>query len=269
MSVYDHQGTGGLRDAPPLQGAAIPHIRTVGLDRPWAWLAAGWRDFSTAPQVSLTYGLALVAISYILVTGLSSIGLFYLVLPLACGFMLIGPLVAVGLYEVSRRIEKGEKPSMGTALRAYSANAAHIGAIGLGLMLFMLFWVRVALLIFALFFSYQPPTLESFVNTVFFTTDGLIFLAVGSLVGGVMATVVFAISAVSIPMMLDRDVNIFTAVMTSVAAVTHNWKTMAGWAGLIVLFTAAGMVTAFLGLALALPLIAHASWHAYRDIVGE
>jgi hypothetical protein len=156
MSVYDHQGTGGLRDAPPLQGAAIPHIRTVGLDRPWAWLAAGWRDFSTAPQVSLTYGLALVAISYILVTGLSSIGLFYLVLPLACGFMLIGPLVAVGLYEVSRRIEKGEKPSMGTALRAYSANAAHIGAIGLGLMLFMLFWVRVALLIFALFFSYQP-----------------------------------------------------------------------------------------------------------------
>jgi uncharacterized membrane protein len=81
--------------------------------------------------------------------------------------------------------------------------------------------------------------------------------------------VVFAISAVSIPMMLDRDVNIFTAVMTSVAAVTHNWKTMAGWAGLIVLFTAAGMVTAFLGLALALPLIAHASWHAYRDIVGE
>jgi len=137
------------------------------------------------------------------------------------------------------------------------------------MMLMLLFWVRVALLIFALFFSYQPPTLEGFVNTVFFTEQGLVFVAVGSIIGGMIATVVFAVTALSIPMLLDRDTDLFTAVATSVRGVMENWQTMAGWAGLIVLFTAAGLATAFIGLALALPLIGYASWHAYKEIVAD
>jgi uncharacterized membrane protein len=248
---------------------AIPHIRRVDLDRPWAWLAAGWNDFSQAPVLSLSYGLAMVAVSYMLVLGLSSIGLFYLVLPMVAGFMLVGPIVAVGLYEVSRLHNMGREARLSDAFAAYGRNAGQISAIGLMLMLMLLFWVRVALLIFALFFSYQPPTLEGFVNTVFFTEQGLVFVAVGSIVGGIIATVVFAVTALSIPMLLDRDTDLFTAVATSVRGVMENWQTMAGWAGLIVLFTAAGLATAFIGLALALPLIGYASWHAYKEIVAD
>jgi uncharacterized membrane protein len=248
---------------------AIPHIRRVGLDRPWAWLAAGWNDFSQAPVLSLSYGLAMVAISYMLVLGLSSIGLFYLVLPMVAGFMLVGPIVAVGLYEVSRLHNMGREARLSDAFGAFSRNAGQISAIGLVLMLMLLFWVRVALLIFALFFSYQPPTLEGFVNTVFFTKQGLVFLVVGSAVGGMIAAAVFAITALSIPMLLDRDTDLFTAISTSVRGVMANWQTMAGWAGLIVLFTAAGLATAFIGLALALPLIGYASWHAYKEIVDN
>jgi uncharacterized membrane protein len=248
---------------------AIPHIRRVGLERPWVWLSEGWNDFSRAPFVSLSYGLALVAVSYMLVLGLSSIGLFYLVLPLIAGFMLMGPIVAVGLYEVSRLHSLGREARLSDAFGAFARNAGQISAIGLVLMLMLLFWVRVALLVFALFFSYQPPTLEGFVNTVFFTEQGLIFLVVGSAIGAVIATVVFAVTALSIPMLLDRDTDIFTAVATSVRGVMENWQTMLGWAGLIVLFTAAGLATAFIGLALALPLIGYASWYAYKEIVAN
>ena len=180
------------------------------------------------PCVSLSYGLAMVAVSYMLVLGLSSIGLFYLVLPMVAGFMLVGPIVAVGLYEVSRLHNMGREARLSDAFGAFARNAGQISAIGLVLMLMLLFWVRVALLIFALFFSYQPPTLEGFVNTVFFTEQGLIFLVVGSVVGGMIATVVFAVTALSIPMLLDRDTDLFTAVATSVRGVMENWQTMAG-----------------------------------------
>src|SRR3954462_13280641 len=134
---------------------AIPHIRRVGLDRPWAWLAAGWNDFSQAPGLTPRYGLAMVAGRYMLVLGLSSIGLFYLVLPMVACFMLVGPIVAVGLYEVSRLHSLGREAGLGDPFRAYGRNSGQISAIGLALMLMLLFWVRIALLIFALFFSYQ------------------------------------------------------------------------------------------------------------------
>ncbi len=266
--TYAHNNSNGSH-AGSSHASAVPQIRSVSLDRPWAWLSAGWDDFSRAPMVSLSYGIALVAVSYMLVLGLSSVGLFYLVLPLVAGFMLVGPIVAVGLYEVSRLHGEGRPARLSDAFRAYGRNAGQIAGIGLALMLMLLFWVRVALLVFALFFSYQPPTLEGFVNTVFFTEQGIMFLIVGSAIGGVIASVVFAVTALSIPMLLDRDTDLFTAITTSITGVVKNWKTMAGWGGLIVLFTAAGLATAFIGLALALPLIAHASWHAYKDIVGD
>ena len=105
---------------------AIPHIRHVGLERPWVWLSEGWSDFSRAPMVSLSYGLAMVAVSYMLVLGLSSIGLFYLVLPLVAGFMLMGPIVAVGLYEVSRLHGEGRPAGLMDAFGAYGRNAGQI-----------------------------------------------------------------------------------------------------------------------------------------------
>ncbi len=140
---------------------------------------------------------------------------------------------------------------------------------GLVLMLFLLAWIRLATLIFALFFSQRPVTMENFVSEVFFSAESIPFLIVGCGIGGVLAVIVFAISAVAIPLLLDReDANVFTAIAASVTAVTENPKTMAVWAALIALFIGAGLVTFYIGLIIALPLIGHATWYAYKDLIG-
>ena len=139
---------------------------------------------------------------------------------------------------------------------------------GVVLMLLHLAWVRVATLLFALFFDGAHPTWGTIIDTVFFSRASLPFLATGCAVGFALACAAFALGAVSIPMLLDRDAGVFASIATSVAAVRHNWRPMALWAALIVVFTAAGMATLFVGLAVAMPLIGHATWHAYRDLVA-
>jgi len=246
---------------------ALP-VQRVGVDAPWAWLSAGWRDFRGAPAVSLTYGAGFVAVSFLLTFGLWAADLLYLVLPLAAGFMFLGPVVCIGLYEVSRRLERGQQVTLRDAVMAWQANPGSIAVMGLVLMMFLLAWIRIAFLIFALFFGGQPPSWEFLVSTLFFTTEGIPFLIAGTVVGGLLAAVAFAISAVALPLLLDRDVGALSAMVTSIAAVVRNWRVLIGWGALIVLFTGAGLVTFYIGLAVTLPLIGHASWHAYRDLVG-
>jgi len=246
---------------------ALP-VQRVGVEAPWAWLSAGWRDFRSAPAVSLTYGAGFVAVSFLLTFGLWAADLLYLVLPLAAGFMFLGPVVCVGLYEVSRRLERGQQVTLRDAVMAWRANPGSIAVMGLLLMMFLLVWIRIAFLIFALFFGGQPPSWEFLVTTLFFTTEGIPFLIAGTAVGGLLAAVAFAFSAVALPLLLDRDVGALSAMVTSIAAVVRNWRVLIGWGALIVLFTSAGLVTFYIGLAVTLPLIGHASWHAYRDLVG-
>jgi uncharacterized membrane protein len=242
-------------------------IRVVPVDRPWLWLAAGWRDFMRAPGVCLAYGIGFVAVSFALSAGLVLADLGYLVLPLAAGFMLIAPVLAVGLYEISRRLEQGQPATLGGALLAWRRNALQIALAGLVLMLLHLVWVRIAMLIFVLFFQDAHPSISGLADALTLSKAGLPFLAVGTLVGAILATIVFAISAVSIPMLLDRDIGLATAIATSVAVVRSNLRPMALWAALIVVFTALGLATLYIGLAVALPLIGLATWHAYRDMV--
>ncbi len=249
------------------QTAWLPHIKTVSTEHPWAWLSAGWRDLCAAPTVSLAYGVLAVVSSFVLVAGLGMYDLHYLILPMAAGFMILGPIFAVGLYEASRLLEKGEKPTLGRVAMAYRRNSTQILAMGLALMVVFFAWLRLAFLLFMMFFSAEPPTLDMIVTKIFFSDVTIPFLLVGSAVGFVMAAAVFSMSVVAIPMLLDRECDVFTAMATSVKAVRDNPRPMVVWAALIVLFTAAGIVTGFLGLLLALPLIGHASWHAYRGTV--
>lgn len=249
--------------------SALPRIRTVDTERPWAWLAAGWRDMLAAPLVSGFYGVLAVASSFVLVAGLAMAELQYLILPMAAGFMLVGPVLAVGLYETSRLLEHGERVTPRAVLDAYRRNGARIAGIGLVLMLALLAWIRIALLIFAIFYSSSPPALDQLVDRIFFSAQTIPFLLTGTAVGAVIAATVFAISVVSLPMLLDRDTDVFTAMATSAAAVRRNGRTMLVWAALVALFTAAGLATAFVGLAVAFPLIGHATWHCYRDLVGD
>jgi len=136
-------------------------------------------------------------------------------------------------------------------------------------MLFQVAWMRIATLIYALFFGPQPVDWTNFVLKILTTTDGLLFLMAGTAVGAVLAVISFAIGVVSFPLLLDRDVGTAQAIATSVAATAANWRVLMGWGALIVLFTGAGLVTGCLGLIVTMPLIGHASWHAYRDLVGE
>lgn len=252
----------------PQATAFLPPVRAVDTDRPWVWLSAAWRDMMAAPLISFGYGALAVISSFVLVAGLAMENLEYLILPMAAGFMLLGPLFAVGLYETSRLLELGERPTLGKVAAAYQRNGMQIGGIGLVLMMALLAWIRVAFLIFALFFSAEPPAFDQLVDRIFFSAQTIPFLLTGTVFGAVIAAGVFSIAVVSIPMLLDRDTDVFTAMATSVAVVRENVRPMLVWAFLVALFTAAGMVTGFLGMALALPLIGHASWHCYRDLVG-
>jgi uncharacterized membrane protein len=248
-------------------GGLAARVRPVPIDRPWAWLAAGWRDMTQVPAISMTYGVGLVGVSFAVTLGAVWGGWYYMVLPLVAGFFFFAPVLAVGLYETSRRLEMGERPSLGDAIGALRRNGAQIVTMGLILMLCNLAWVRIATLLYALFFSTINPTLAGLIDALLFSPISIPFLAVGSAIGCVLAVIVFAIGAVSIPMLLDRDVHVMTAVATSVAAVRLNWKPMTLWAALIVAFTSLGFATLYVGLAVALPLLGHASWHAYRDVV--
>lgn len=241
----------------------------IATERPWLWLAAGWRDMLAAPLVSAFYGGLAVLSSFVLVAALSVAELHYLVLPLAAGFMLLGPVLAVGLYETSRLLERGEPVTPHAVLGAYRRNASQVAGMGVVLMLALLAWIRVAFLVFAIFYSSSPPALDQLVDRIFFSSETIPFLLTGGALGAVIATAVFAISVVALPMLLDRETDIFTAMAASAQAVRRNPRAMLVWAALIALFTAAGMATAFLGLAIAFPLIGHASWHCYRDLIGE
>jgi uncharacterized membrane protein len=138
---------------------------------------------------------------------------------------------------------------------------------GVALMLVFLFWIRVATLLFALFFSRVPLNVEQLVQATLLSADAIPFLAVGSAIGAFFAALVFAVSVVSVPMLLDRPVSVLTAIATSLTAVKLNIRPMAVWAALIALFTGVGLVTFYVGLVVTLPLIAHATWHAYKDVV--
>ncbi len=241
-------------------------VRQIQNDRPWHWLAMGWRDMTRTPQVSLAYGAGLVIVSYLLVLGLWQADLGYLVLPMAGGFFLIAPLIAIGLYDTSRRLQLGESVNLASALTSWR-RPVQIASFGIVLLLIHFAWTRVALLWFALYFHGETPPLDA-VPFYLIEAQNLPFLVIGTLIGGAFAISVFAASVVSLPLLLDRDIDVITAIIISVRAVLRNPKAMALWAGLIVLFTAVGLATFFIGLGLLFPLVAHATWHAYRDLVA-
>lgn len=245
------------------------YVQDVGMDRPWAWLAAGWRDLMASPRISLAYGAVFAGFGLAITAGAWAAGVIYLTLPLAAGFMLIAPILAVGLYETSRCLGLGQTPSPAQAMSAWRANPTQLALMGVVLLIIFLFWIRVATLLFALFFSKSALSFGSLLHETLFSANGISFLLVGSLIGAAFAAAVFALSMVSVPMLLDRPVNIFTAIATSWAVTRRNPRTMALWAGLIVLFMGVGLVTFYVGLVVALPLVAHATWHAYRDTVSN
>lgn len=265
--------TGGGTSREDEQGATMRHVtlrrpvRAVHVEAPWRWLRLGWQDLLAARAISLTFGAAIALASLILINLLWRIDLLPYALPLAAGFMFVAPALAICFYDISRRLERKEPVAFGTVALAWKPNASQIAGMGLVMMLFQLAWIRFATLLFALFFGPGPASWDHFIQALFFSTDGLPFLIVGTLSGSILAIIAFAIGVTAFPMLLDRDVGTAAAIATSVRAAIVNWRVMTGWAALIVMFTAAGIATGCLGLIVTMPLIGHASWHAYRELV--
>lgn len=249
-------------------GATGPAIRYgVPLTAPVRWLAAGYADLRRTPGPSLLVGAFCVVLSWLLVGAIAILEYAVLILPLTAGFMFASPVLAVGLYEGSRRIEAGEPPGYGATVAALRRNTFGIAFMCTLLMMFLYGWLRVATMLFALFFGLVLPPLGQMFTRAFLSPDTIIFGLVGTAIGAVLAAIVFGLSAVSLPMLVDRRVDAVTAAATSMRAVTANPMTAVVWAFVIVAVTFAAALPGFLGFIVAVPLIGHATWHAYRDLV--
>jgi uncharacterized membrane protein len=233
----------------------------------FGWLVAGWRDLWDHPGPSLVYGLAVFAISVLIVWGLFILELDYILFPALAGFMVVGPLVAIGLYEKSRALENHQPVSLGRMMFVNTASGAQVLYTGAILCLLMLVWMRAAVIIYALFFGLVPfPGLDHVVEMLFTTPEGWGMLLVGSVVGGLFAAFSFAISVFAVPMLLDQKVDAFTAMGTSISMVWRNLPVMLMWGAIVLALFLAGVVTALVGLIVIFPLLGHATWHAYKAI---
>jgi len=242
-------------------------IKSITLDDPWKWLKLGWHDMLQTPIYSLSYGMIFVVFGYLMAWGVTDSILFLMILPLTTGFFLLAPILAIGLYSISRAIEHAEKVEIQHIKTAWSSNSVHISAMGLVLMFIMLFWMLAANVIFLLFFNQPTPSWENFIPVVFLSGESTMFLLVGIICGGVFAFFTFCISVISIPMLMDQDVDFMTAIQTSISAFKKNPWPLLLWAYLIVMYVGIGIISFFIGLLVTMPLIGHASWHAYRDLI--
>jgi len=241
-----------------------PAVRVVPVLRPLAWLASGWRDLGYAPGVSLVHGLLVVLGGWIIAA------LAFAWLPLLpgafSGFVLVAPILATGLYEMSRCRERGKPGDMACAIDAWRRGTHSLVWLGLGLAMAGTAWVLVSAVLVALFVKAPITGAEAFVRHVVLS-EGTNLFPVWVLMGGAGASLVFAATVVSAPLLLDRETDLLTAVWTSVRVVGANPLAMAFWAALIMVATALSMATAMLGFVIAIPVIGHATWHAYRDTV--
>lgn len=243
---------------------AVDRNRRLSPAAAFSWLAAGWRDLWHNPLPSLAYGALVAIVSLGIVWGLGALGWDYILFPALAGFLVVGPVLAIGLYEKSRRLAAGQPVRAADMVRPRRGAGPHLFFVGAVLTTLMLLWLRAAVLIYALFFGVRPfPGLDHIVEMLFATPLGLSMLAVGTVVGGLFAAFAFAISALSIPMLLDRDVDAFTAMGLSLTTVWQNLPVMLVWGAIVLGLTLVGLATAMAGFVIVFPLLGHASWHAY------
>lgn len=246
---------------PPVDRSALPFVAPCRQLPPWApfrWLMLGARDLFQAPQPSLFYGLA-VAILMAIVTLLAWFrGSQWIMFAMIGGFVFLAPLTCIGLYAISAQLERGQPPLLARSLRA--AFRRHLGnemIFAIALLVLFLVWARAAVMVSIFFPTEGNPTFGEMLR----------YLGFGSLVGSVFAAVTFCASAFSLPMIMHRDVDSITAIVTSINAVLRNKLAMSVWLALILSGLLIGVVTAFVGLVVIIPLIGYAAWHGYLETI--
>jgi uncharacterized membrane protein len=250
--------------APP----PIPAIRRLTTADVADALKSGIRDFAKAPGFGLFFGAIFSVIGIVIYLQMVVWGASFEVLPFAVGFPLVGPFMAVGLYEVSRRLEKGEPLDWAAVLTVVARQrSGQIPMMMFVCIFFFLVWVYLAHLIFALSFGLKPLTNVMSSAEILFTQEGIIMLVVGTAVGGVLAFLLFAITVISLPLLLERDLDVVTAMIVSFQSVLQNKGPMLLWGLIVAVCTMVAMIPFFLGIVVVFPVLGHASWRLYRNAI--
>jgi uncharacterized membrane protein len=245
---------------PPPEGPQS-RIRVLGFADPFRWLVRGWQDMRQHPGIALFYGLCFWGMAQVLALVFKHQPEY--TMSLVSGCLLVGPFLAMGLYEVSRKREQGEVPDMASSLMCWDRHIRSMGMLVLVLMLMALLWGRASLVVFAVFFNTGMPSTTGVIEAVF-NPQNLEFLMVYLAVGGVFAVLVFGLSVVSIPMILDRDTDAISAGLTSMRVVLSNPGVMLLWGLLLSALVLTALWPWALGIVVVGPWLGHASWHAYR-----
>lgn len=233
-------------------------------------LSAGWRDFKRAPAFGLLFSAFYVLGGLVLALVAFASGRDWWLIPFVLGFPLIAPFAAVGLYEVSRRIEMHEPLDWPSVLRVvFSQKDRQIPSMAMVVMLLFMFWVFVAHTVFALFMGASSLTNITSSLSLLFEGRGLIMLLVGTIIGAGFAAVLFSFTVVGLPVLLEREVDFITAIITSVQAVALNLRVMLVWGIMIAVWLFLAILPYFLGLFIVLPVLGHASWHMYRRLLPD
>jgi uncharacterized membrane protein len=243
----------------------IPQVLSLGWGAPWRWLVRGAQDLIAHPGIALFYGFCFWCMALVLGWVFRSSPEY--TMSIVSGCLLVGPFLAMGLYDVSRRRGRGETPALGHSITCWDSHVPSMGMLVLVLIVLELLWGRASLVVFAVFFNTGMPSTTGVLKAIF-NPGNWEFVLVYLAVGGIFATLVFSTMVVSVPMILDRDTDAITAGLTSMRVVYENTGVMLLWAALIVGLTALALWPWGTGLLVLGPLLGHASWHAYCDSVG-
>ena len=249
---------------PPASDAPSKEIVHLSFADPFSWLAKGWRVLLASKGIAAFYGICFWLMALVLGVVFRSKPEY--AMSIASGCLLLGPFLAMGLYEASRRLESGAAPELGASLVCWDKHIRSMGMLVLVLIVLELLWGRASLVVFAVFFNTGMPSTTGVIQAIF-NLQNWEFLTVYLLVGGAFAGLVFAISVVSIPMILDRDTDAISAAITSLQVVFGNVLVMLLWGLLVTALVAVALVPYGAGLLLIGPWLGHASWHAYKGSV--